>query len=166
MLEHGGSKSKLDPTLFYWCDDTSSLVGIFAAHVDDFIWSGGVQFECAVNKIRAAFKVGRENSKAFKYCGIELTSINGDIYLNQDKYTENMTPIRVDPTRAQEKSSLLTEKEKHTLRSKVGQLYGLLTKADLIYFSTLVLLPQTLENVLWRMYLMLTKSLEKQNHQK
>jgi len=148
LLENGGSMSKLDPTVFYWCDDTNSLVGIFASHVDDFIWSGGAQFECVVNKIRAAFKVRREESKAFKYCGIELTSINGDIYLNQDKYTENMTPIRVDPTRAQEKSSLLTEKEKHTLRSKVGQLYGLLTKADLIYFSTLVLLPQTLENVL------------------
>ena len=103
VLENGGSMSKLDPTMFYWCDDTNSLVGIFASHVDDFIWPGGAQFECIFNKIRAAFKVGREESKAFKYCGIELTSINGDIYLNQDKYTENMTPIKVDPTRAQEK---------------------------------------------------------------
>ena len=26
MLEHGGSISKLDPTVFYLCDDTKSLV--------------------------------------------------------------------------------------------------------------------------------------------
>ena len=66
MLENGGSMSKLDPTVFYWCDDTNSLEGTFASHVDDFIWSGGAEFECVVNTIRAAFKVGREESKAFK----------------------------------------------------------------------------------------------------
>ena len=110
----------LDPTVFYCCDTTNSLVGTFASHVDDFNWSGVAPFECVVNKIRAAFKVGREESKAFKYCGIELTSINGDIYLNKDKYTEHMAPIKVDPIRAQEKSSLLNENEKHALRSKVG----------------------------------------------
>ena len=94
MLEHGGSMSKLGPTVFYWCDDTNSLVGNFSSHVDDFIWSGATQLECVVNKIRAAFKVGREDTKAFKYCGIDLTFINGDIYLNQDKYAENVTPIQ------------------------------------------------------------------------
>ena len=110
MLEHGGSVSKVDPTVFYWCDDSNSLVGIFASHVDDFIWSGEAQFECVVNKIRTAFKVGREESKAFKYCGIELTSINGDIYLDQDKYTENMTPINIDSIRAQEKKFFINRK--------------------------------------------------------
>jgi len=88
MLGRDGSVSKLDSTMFYWCDNTNSLLRVSASHVDDFIWSGGALFECVVNKIYTAFKVGREERKAFKYCGIELTSINRDIYLNQDKYTE------------------------------------------------------------------------------
>ena len=57
--------SKLDPTMVYWCDDTNFLVVIFASHVDDFIWSGGAQSQCIINKNRADFKVGREDSKAF-----------------------------------------------------------------------------------------------------
>ena len=75
----------------------NSLVGIFASHVDDFIWSGDTQFESVVNKIRAAFKIGREDSKAFKYCGIELVSLNWSIYLNQDKYAEkNMIILLIE----------------------------------------------------------------------
>jgi len=63
-----------------------------------------------------------------------------------------MTPIRVDPIRAQEKSSLLTEKEKHALRSKVGQLLWLAhqSRPDLLFDTCIIA----------------TKSLEKQNHQK
>ena len=67
MLELGGSMSKLNPTLFYWFDDTNSLVGNLASHIDDFIWPGEAQFVFVVNRIFAAFKVGREESKAFKY---------------------------------------------------------------------------------------------------
>jgi len=121
VLENGGSMSNLDPTVFYWCDDTNSLVGIFASHIDNFIWSGGAQFERVVNKICAAFKVRREESKAFKYCCIELTSINGEIYLNQDKYTENMTPIK-------------------ELRSKVGQLLWLAhqSRPDLLFDTCVI----------------------------
>jgi len=36
-----------------------------------------------------------------------------------------MTPIKVDPIRAQENGSSLTEKEKHALRSKLRQLLWL-----------------------------------------
>ena len=71
MLEHGGSMTNVDPTVFYWRDETYSLAGIFASHDDDFIWSGDTQFECFVNKTSAAFKIGREDIKAFKYCGLK-----------------------------------------------------------------------------------------------
>ena len=135
MIEQGAIMSKVDPTVFYWMDKDNTVIGILACHVDDFIWSGNRDFNNVMNKIRSIFQVGKEDDSAFKYCGINMTCSGSDILLDQNRYTDNISLINVDSTRALEKDSPLTEKEKHWLRSKVGQLLWLShqSRPDLLY---------------------------------
>ena len=125
MTENYGTISKMDPAVFYWIDSESSLIGILACHVDDFIWSGNEQFNNIIDKIRNTFQIGKENTEAFKYCGINLQCNNTIIHLDQYKYTDNISPVDVDPMRAMQKDSQLSQTEKHSLRSKLGQLLWL-----------------------------------------
>ena len=37
MTGAGGRLSRVDPTVFSWYDDNGELIGVLAAHVDDFI---------------------------------------------------------------------------------------------------------------------------------
>ena len=62
------------------------------------------------------FKVGKENTKPFKCCEIDLTCIDTNIYLNPDKYTGNISLFHMDSIRALQKDLGLTENEKHLLR--------------------------------------------------
>ena len=112
---------------------------MIACHVDDFIWSGTSSFEkVIINQVRSTFKVGKEESVAFAYCGIDLQSNSEDIYLNQDKYTDSISFIDISPSRASQKDSDVTEEEKHFLRSKVGQLLWLAhqSRPDLLFDVT------------------------------
>lgn len=88
MIENGGVMSQMDPTVFYWISKSGNLAGVLACHVDDFIWSGDQTFNNTISKIRSAFKIGKEDSKAFKYCGIELNCYGPEILINQNKYTD------------------------------------------------------------------------------
>jgi len=135
MTEQGAFMSKVDPTVFYWKDKEDTVMGILACHVDDFIWSGNRDFDKIMNNIRTIFQVGKEDEHAFKYCGINLTSNGSEIFLDQNRYTDNISPIYVDPTRALEKDSPLVEREIHSLRSKVGQLLWLShqSRPDLLF---------------------------------
>ena len=135
MTENSGIMSKMDPTVFYWIHTIGTLIGILACHVDDFIWSGTDQFRDVIDRIRESFKVGKEDSEAFKYCGIELRCTNTTIQLSQDNYTDSISPIDVDSGRAMQKDSQLSTNEKHSFRSRVGQLLWLShqSRPDLLF---------------------------------
>lgn len=140
MTECGGLVSKVDPSVFYWRDKNGAVIGILACHVDDFIWGGAPEFENTIDHIRKTFKVGKENEDQFEFCGINLMCSGGNIYLSQDKYAENLNNIKMDPNRAAEKDSDLTEGEKSLLRSKVGQLLWLAHQGrpDLLFDVTVL----------------------------
>lgn len=141
LLETGGIMSKVDSAVFYWKDDSGNVIGILACHVDDFIWGGTDIFESTIiSQVRSAFNVGKEDSVAFQYCGIDLQSVNDNILLNQDKYTDSLTKIDIHPSRAEEKDDGLTGDEKHSLRSKIGQLLWLAhqSRPDLLFDVTLI----------------------------
>ena len=135
MIESGGVMSQMDPTVFYWIGKTGTLAGVLACHVDDFIWSGDQTFNNIISKIRRAFKIGKEDSKAFKYCGIELNCSGLDILVDQNRYTDSISPISIDCSRIMEKESPLTKIEIHSLRSKIGQLLWLAhqSRPDLLF---------------------------------
>lgn len=123
MLDLGANISRVDPAVFYWIDSDNQVIGILASHVDDFIWSGTPYFEeSVINKVRSTFCVGKENSVAFQYIGMDLSCEKDEILLHQDQYVENIAPINIEKNRALQRESYLDDSEKHSLRSKIGQL--------------------------------------------
>ena len=136
LTECGGVMSKVDPSVFYWTDSTGEVCGILACHVDDFIWGGTDKFENEViSKIRSVFKVGKESTETFQFCGIDLFSDGESTYMSQDKYAESLKTIQLNEVRLTEKDSDLTEEEMHSLRSKIGQLLWIAhqSRPDLLF---------------------------------
>jgi hypothetical protein len=102
---------------------------------------GKPEFENVISRIRSILRVGKESNKAFKYCGIDLDyGEDGVIYLDQIDYTDLIKPVEITASRALEKDSDLTECEKHSVRSKVGQLLWLAhqSRPDLLFDVTSV----------------------------
>lgn len=137
MTKCGAHISEVDPAVFIWSRENGDTMGVLACHVDDFIWAGDELFTGVIEKVRSMFNVGKEASVAFQYCGIELSCDmeSSKILLNQDKYTDDLTPVNIDPSRALSRDSELTETEKHDLRSKLGQLLWLAhqTRPDILF---------------------------------
>ena len=123
MVTHGCQVSSVDPALFLW-HEAGELIGIIAVHVDDFLWSGIKQFESnIINKLRQTFKIGREDSKCFKYLGLDIVHAdNGDIKVIQNSYVDSVQPITIDSSRKHDSSLPINADEKEKLSGKVGQL--------------------------------------------
>ena len=83
MLDLGAKISKVDPAVFYWLDDEKNTKGILACHVDDFIWGGTQSFK--VTSYRNCFNIGKEETQAFQYFGIELEHKDGQTKMYQQK---------------------------------------------------------------------------------
>ena len=135
LLNLGCSISKCDPAVFYLRQDTS-VIGILLLHVDDVIWCGTDEFESIViERIRSAFKIGKEAVESFKYLGIDLTSTDLDCQLSQEEYMSDLKEIKLQPERAKKKEERLAKDEATQLRSVVGQLNWLAstTRPDIAY---------------------------------
>ena len=123
MLGTGGKVSQVDPAVFYWLDENCKVKGVLACHVDDFLWAGTQQFVTnVIPGLKSAFHVGREEHDNFCYVGMDIVTVNGVIEMHQHSYIENMQPIHMEPARAIQRDSLLSETEKEQLRSKIGQI--------------------------------------------
>ena len=72
------------------------------------------QFNDIIAKVQRVFNVGKEDSEIFKYCGIDLSCIDNTIHFNQEKYSEEVSPV-VDSLRAMQKDSQLSENERQSL---------------------------------------------------
>ncbi len=136
MLELGAIISRLDPAVFYWLDEEGSTSGILACHVDDFIWGGNKRFASEViTDIRLRFKVGKEESRAFLYLGMQLEHNDHKIWIHQKKYGESISLAHIEKGRSMDKQTPLNDLEKQTLRSKVGQVMWIAkqTRPDVLF---------------------------------
>lgn len=123
VVQAGGKMSKVDPAVFFWTDQDCKVTGVLACHVDGFIWGGTQSFsQTVIPHLRSAFQVGREEDHNFCYVGIDFVSADKIVQMHQENYIQHMQPIPVNPSRAAEFDSSLTEEEKNQLRSKIGQI--------------------------------------------
>ena len=110
-----------DPSLFYFINE-SSIIRYIAIHVDDIIWTGTNLFNInVIDKLRAKFKIGKENTVPFRFLGLDITSKNSTrIMLSQNHYIMQLS-----------KSNLCNEElissEDKTL-SAVGKLLSISTQ--------------------------------------
>ena len=91
----GGEKSRFDPTIFIWKNE-SGLMGLMCAPVDDFIYGGNEEFQRSViQKLRKSLEVGPEEDSMFRYLGLNIHSSNECTYIDQEQYIKRMTtPVR------------------------------------------------------------------------
>ena len=86
-------QSKLDPALFYWHQE-GKLEGLFLMHVDDFLWAGSDRFkEDVISLLRFKFHFGKEMDTSFRYIGLDIEQDEGQIYLHQHEYTEEIKQV-------------------------------------------------------------------------
>ena len=86
-------QSKLDPALFYWHKD-NKLHGLFLMHVDDFLWAGSDRFKQEViHPLKETFRCGKEMDNNFRYIGLDIEQSEGNIFLHQQEYTEELKQV-------------------------------------------------------------------------
>ena len=66
--------------------------------------------------------IEKEDKLNFKYLGLDVTSTNSTITLNQYQYIQNLPKIKIHTDRNKEPTSTLNKAEKDLLRAKIGHL--------------------------------------------
>ena len=135
LMKVGCECSHLDQAVFTY-HEGDKLEGIIMSHVDDFFWAGTERFmSTVIDKIRNTFKISSENSILFTYLGLMIQQCDDGIYISQNKYAKEIEEIEINPTRAKELQQPITEEEKSSLRSVIGQLnwLSMQTRPDLAY---------------------------------
>ena len=128
----GVSRSKYDEALFYYQKD-GKLEGLIAAHVDDFFWCGSDLFEKEViSVISSIFKISSIYHDSFTFLGLQVNQTDSGITVSQSIYAEEIEPVEY---RKCDRNRKLSDKEKRSLRSVIGQLGWLAnqTRPDVSY---------------------------------
>ena len=105
-------------------------------HVDDFIWAGTDDFETGViQKVRSAFRCGKEEEKSFKYIGLNIEHSEDGIILQQHGYSSDMKMLNISELRSMRSNDDLSDTERTSLREVSGQLNWLSNQSrpDLSY---------------------------------
>ena len=149
LEELGCVKSIYDPSLFLYYDGAGKLSGLVCLHVDDELGCGGSKdFMLNVwDKIEERLVVGStEKGDVFKYVGLNITQLNGEISLDQQRYIDSIKAITSDEFEKfgdnQEDENLLNEIGQSFFKAKVGALNWLSTQTrpdisyDVMEFST------------------------------
>ena len=123
----------MDEALFFWHSE-NELKGAIAGHVDDFFWSGNNDMKLSViDPVTAAFQISSESCDNFNFLGLDVNKNGGVIEVDQSVYIESIPYVTCSDMK--EKFRFLTEDEKISLRSAIGQLSWLAnqTRPDISY---------------------------------
>ena len=134
LMKLGCTQVKSDPAMFYWYSQ-DKLSGVFITHVDDFLFGGTNDFHSSVIKcLKSEFKIGSQESGAFKYVGLNIKQTEEGIVMNQTSYLNSVQPIEA-PKKSTITSDILDKMHSDNLRSTIGQLnwLGTQTRPDCSY---------------------------------
>ena len=118
---------ELDKSFFIW-KRNGKLEGLICIYVDDFLWTGSVNFYNTVIKVLVTkFFIGSSESSSFTYIGLNITAYENGISVDQTQYATGIAPVLISQERSLQKDSPLVEAEKRAYRALVGQLCWLAT---------------------------------------
>ena len=135
LTQLGCLQSNLDTAVFRWYEN-NNLLGAVVLHVDDFLFAGTDLFHQKVTEqVATKFDIGMRKTNAFKYVGLNVCKVNGEIVLQQDEYVNELQELDVELSRD---DTALTKEEMRLLREITGQLLWISsqTRPD-ISFDTL-----------------------------
>ena len=131
-------RCSLDPSLFLWYNN-DCLSGIICLYVDDFLWTGCHKFYTSIIvKLWDLFLIGSSSTKSFKYIGLNISTVDKGLSIDQYQYASILEPIKLSHQRASCRTSDLSESEKSDYRALLGQLNWLATntRPDVSYETT------------------------------
>ena len=81
------------------------------------------------------FEISREDSKSFKYLGLNINQKDDFVMFDQNNYVKSLTEIPISKERRTQKFSLLGTEETTKLRALIGQMswVGCQTRPDLLF---------------------------------
>ena len=122
VLEDLGMKvCELDKAVFRY--GNGSLEGIIMVHVDDLLYSGTKEFyEQVISPFQNTFKVSRQDSKAFKYIGINIHHSVNSITLDQKDYLDSIKVDLLPIESMKDKTRIASDDEKRVFKQGIGQL--------------------------------------------
>ena len=122
VLTNGGKVSEIDPSMFTW-HENNSLTGVIIVHVDDFLLAGNEKFQNTfIANLWQTFAIGKEESKQFKYLGLNYCYQEDKITIDQKEHINNLECVDIERHIRNNLSELLSNDMKDILRQKVGQL--------------------------------------------
>ena len=133
LLRLGCEKSKYDHCLFVFRVN-GSLAGIILLWVDDIFYAGILEFEEKVmEQIAKEFMIGRTEEETFQYVGLNISTIQDGITLDQINYIEERTGPAV--LRGGDNKRPLDREESKLLRQQTGKINWAATQSrpDLSY---------------------------------
>ena len=112
LLKCGCTKSSFDPSFFIFRDVDGKLIGVIAAHIDDFLHAGTVDFEVRViQRLCKRFLAGKQKDSNFKYVGYQITQLPDGIVLDQNEYVEGVEIKNLTAERESQKDDMLSGTE-------------------------------------------------------
>ncbi len=122
LFKAGFRATELDPAVFFMVNQNGEVIGIVGVHVDDFIHAGTMEFnEKVITPLMNAFQVGKNEKGSFMYTGFKINQSKYGIMLDQNAYVEKNLKVQpLEPSRARQKNSPLSEGELSDLRKMVG----------------------------------------------
>lgn len=121
LLKLGFEQCSVDPAVFCLRKD-GKLCGIICSHVDDFLHAGDEIFENQICKFRQRFSAGKVAKCQFEYIGFNVKQDQEGIILDHTKYMEKLNNVEIDPLKASQKKTLLSEEEQTAYRQLIGQI--------------------------------------------
>ncbi len=118
LNECGLMEVTTEPSLFYSVDEQGRLDGILAAHVDDFLYGGEINFLNKVETFKAKVRVGATERDNVIFCGLNISRNGQEVHV---KATEAMG-VQKYPVQGIDKLAELTHAEETWARSVIGKL--------------------------------------------
>ena len=108
--------------MFTW-HENNFLIGVIIVHVDDFLFAGNEKFQnTVIGNLRQTFAIGKEESKQFKYLGLNLCYQEDKITIDNKEYIKNLECVNIKRHLSHDLSESLSNDMKDILRQKLGQL--------------------------------------------
>ena len=127
-----------DSDSVYMLKQLGKLIGLVATHVEDILYSGTEEFLTWFNsKVKQSFTVSKFESGNFKYTGVNITSDESQIILDQNDTAMQLNFLNLSDFQEGEEAG---KRGEHLTRQTVGQAGWLVyqTRPDLA-FRTLAL---------------------------
>ncbi len=119
LLEECGMKEVAgEPTLFYSVDEDGHIIGVLAAHVDDFLYGGNEKFHRQMETFKAAVRVGSTQREEVVFCGLKICIRENGIHVTA-KDADELTKAYLNGV---ELETELTTQEERWVRSVIGTL--------------------------------------------